>query len=428
MENIEKLKTAIEFQFGKKVENTKSSIELSEDIFNKTGILINYNTIRRLYQLIGSVSHSLSKNSLDIFAIYCGFENYDMFSQKIDNRHNKYSIYSNLIIDFDKQRKINYELVYKVCEQSPNSDQTYFFLNEVGRIAFLHRDTQFLERFFELLPIFKTKNYLDNRLFFLTQIIGSLTRNYAEKHSLWKSWAKSKYGRSMYFEFFVDMDYLMQDHYRAIQEYIKYSKDNPSVFGNTILFFYYYNKKEVMIGNSYLDQLRDINPLDVHPILAARLITYRWLQNNKISDNEWKKVQSHLQKENNKVTKSSQPLPYFQAWLCEGLCLLKEFEKVIDVYEQLSSEYFKINNFVSEGLVTRLKIYYYLSLSKTNKHEKANFVMKTIDLNSLNSYSFYYDSTFFRIGQTATSNYEKTKLIEELNQKSYQLLLPLISD
>ena len=92
MKDLDKLKVSIEFQYGTEIKKRKDCEILADEVFERTGFMISYNTVRRFYNLAGKQSAPLSIKSLDILAKYCGFNNFRTFVGSIDNRHNKFSV------------------------------------------------------------------------------------------------------------------------------------------------------------------------------------------------------------------------------------------------------------------------------------------------------------------------------------------------
>ncbi|RYZ50185.1 MAG: hypothetical protein EOO14_19680, partial [Chitinophagaceae bacterium] len=74
--NITLLRKEIEAHFGRKVLSNKECIELSKDIFTKSGLLVSVTTLRRFFGLIKS-DHLPSYTTLNHLAVYCGHRSYD---------------------------------------------------------------------------------------------------------------------------------------------------------------------------------------------------------------------------------------------------------------------------------------------------------------------------------------------------------------
>ncbi len=77
---IEELKSKIEKSFGKKI-NTRGDCELlSDDLFRKTGVVISYNTIRRMFGLAEYRQPRVT--TLNHLSNYIGFKSFQDFNQR----------------------------------------------------------------------------------------------------------------------------------------------------------------------------------------------------------------------------------------------------------------------------------------------------------------------------------------------------------
>lgn len=66
------LKEDVEGVFGRRVQTARDCQQLSDDIYARTSIVINYNTLRRFFGIVKS-AYPPSAATLDILARYCGF-------------------------------------------------------------------------------------------------------------------------------------------------------------------------------------------------------------------------------------------------------------------------------------------------------------------------------------------------------------------
>lgn len=71
---LQRLLHAVEIKFGRPILSKGDCVALSDDIFNKTNQLVNYNTIRRLFGLAKPVKPRQS--TLEILATYTGYESW----------------------------------------------------------------------------------------------------------------------------------------------------------------------------------------------------------------------------------------------------------------------------------------------------------------------------------------------------------------
>lgn len=71
---LQRLLHAVEIKFGGPILQKGDCVALSDDIFNKTNQMVNYNTIRRLYGLAKTVNPR--KSTLEILANYAGYKSW----------------------------------------------------------------------------------------------------------------------------------------------------------------------------------------------------------------------------------------------------------------------------------------------------------------------------------------------------------------
>lgn len=77
---IEELKLEIEKTFNRKITDRGHCEALVQDIYEKTGALLSYNTLRRFFGL--AEFRKPREHTLDQFAVYCGFRSFKDFSQR----------------------------------------------------------------------------------------------------------------------------------------------------------------------------------------------------------------------------------------------------------------------------------------------------------------------------------------------------------
>jgi len=97
---INDLKLEVEKVFGHKIQKRKNCEGLAQELYIKTGNLISYNTIRRLYGLIAY--REPRKSTLDAFAMYIGFSSYHDFTVRFHSV-DEWPKWENLFLGVDKQ-------------------------------------------------------------------------------------------------------------------------------------------------------------------------------------------------------------------------------------------------------------------------------------------------------------------------------------
>lgn len=123
---IDELKLELEKTFNRKISDRGDCEALVQDIYEKTGTVLSYNTLRRLFGL--AEFRKPRESTLDHLAIYCGFRSYKDFSQRytdVDIWPTWENLYVSLaqievqeIIDLLKYRKLRQEyftISFTVC-------------------------------------------------------------------------------------------------------------------------------------------------------------------------------------------------------------------------------------------------------------------------------------------------------------------------
>lgn len=77
---IDELKIEIEKTFNRKIEDRGDCEALAQDIYEKTGAVLSYNTLRRLFGL--AEYRKPRESTLDHLGIYCGFRSFKDFTQR----------------------------------------------------------------------------------------------------------------------------------------------------------------------------------------------------------------------------------------------------------------------------------------------------------------------------------------------------------
>ena len=80
MTDLNLFRVEVEKHFGRPIANRRDCEDLSVRIFENTGLLISYNTLRRFFNLAGKTQSNISQTSLNILANYCGYEHFFQFT------------------------------------------------------------------------------------------------------------------------------------------------------------------------------------------------------------------------------------------------------------------------------------------------------------------------------------------------------------
>lgn len=148
---MKKIKPIIENRYGKPITFSSECIDVSKHIFNTTGLTLSAQTLRRMLGFIDSKVMP-SKNSLEIIALYCGFNSFKDLKQSqkkqinISKNDNITIIKSFYNIDLHAAYDFNYQnacgnIAKLILNDLPLLNQISSFLskNKIAQIFFFER-------------------------------------------------------------------------------------------------------------------------------------------------------------------------------------------------------------------------------------------------------------------------------------------------
>ncbi len=393
--NFDDLKEEIENIFGKKISNRPDCEALSLAIYEKTKQKISYNTLRRLFDLAGEKnSTSISNSTLDILAKYCEFNYYAEFLNEKASK-NKLSLIYNLQLEIQQKERFTISYIESCLHQLDSDELVFNLMNSVVLFSFKREDVNFLKDLFKLRRVFNGDHYLNTNLYFLIQTIGIHVRNHSEiSELLWEEWAKNPNARFYYFELFVDMDFLIVKHYKAIEFYHKNSTiPQDLLFSSSILAWRKLIMEDFEAANKYISTIESIDfNAAIHPITVAR--AYNVLLLNQFLQ-EGNDLETILERINASRTYfETTEYPFFEFWICEGLTLIHQYDLVLNCIDSIYSKTKGKDIFYLKGSLERVKLIEEYTLFKTRKISKST-IDKITTLSRLDNFSREYDGLFY---------------------------------
>lgn len=421
---IEKFQLTVESVFGKRIVNKPDCEELSIAIYNKTKLLINYNTLRRFFGIAGKKNNSnVSKGSLDILAVYCGFQSYFDFCTQLGAIDNLGKLYK-LQLEVIQQDSFTITTTEKYLSQLNKNEQQFSLMNFIVLVAFNKGDLAFLKQIFKIKKVFNGDDYFIAHLYFLIQSIGVQVQNHPQfSEELWKSWANEKQARFFYFELFVDMNNLINSHYIGIEYYLKHTtKHQDLIFAHSLLAWRYLMLNDIKNAKKEIAIIENI-PLKehIHPIPVARFFNSKLL----IEYMEIGYVSKNLLNEISKYQKqfSTYTLPFFEHFITEGMAVTKNYNLALDFIQEANNKVQLNQNFYLNGSSERLKILESYCLMKKANTKQSKELIKKINLADLDSISKEYDSIFYYAIDKSKNQDKDLLFIKKIKyQKLYDLL------
>jgi hypothetical protein len=333
--NYSELIKSIENTFGDKILYSKDCIYLSEDIYEKIQIKISAQTLRRFYGFIND-GVQISISTLNYLAEYCGFENYQNFTQlyvmnskNVDSKDIKYI-----------------KLFYSINPKNSNSDINYH--NASKNIAKV---------------LLGDSNLLNCTSTFL---------------------AKNKSAQVYFFERFPYIDGLSSGYSIHLSKYLKEKNDYESrLFGMCLLYFGYVMSKD----SKRSDIIKLINTIPeeqvYHPFPLARkfvsnILEY-YLNKDQLELERWIKLSIKEASNTSKWKRELINFPYFQFILADVLNLIERPNEAREVIEICELDYKRLPDFsLDEGYIEALDLIKAINLFQLGKISESKRILKRI--------------------------------------------------
>ncbi len=420
----ELLKIAVTRHFGRPIINRPDCEELSRRIYEKTHEHISYNTLRRLYSLADQDKHKASNSTLTILARYLGYNNYPAFCEVAQHIDPLLRIQEFMVqVQFEAQ--LNFKAVEQLIEKTTDQQLLSTLLPGLIFTAIKKKDIHFLKRFFELDFLFNDRSYLNHELYHALLLLGVELRTFTKRRDeIWKYWSSNLRARFFYFEFFVDMDYLMILHDKAIEFYLYNAKNlQDEIFAKSLLCWRSIFLEDNFQTTAWIQQLEplDMNT-EIHPIPRARLfnclLVFYYFKKQKTN---FTKILQKIQIEHEKRLQDLDP--FFQYWIIEGLCIVGEFDYCLQIIESVEVNWSQVaQRFYNKGAHTKMQIIKCRCLYEMEKKIQADQLYQRINTNDCYAFSRMYDQVFLPSEYIfdKQNNLDKLKLssiTKRINQK-----------
>jgi hypothetical protein len=424
--DVEKLKDTVEREFGRRVSNRPDCEELSIAIFKKSKRLISYNTLRRFFGLAGQKNHStVSKASLDVLAIYCGFQSYFDFCTQLESIDNLGKLYK-VQLEIVQQNPLDLSTIEHCLSQFENNEHLYSLMNYITVVAFKKGDVAFLKQLFTIQRVFNGDHYLHPHLYYLIQTIGVQVQSHPEiATELWKSWAQDSKARFYYFELFVDMSHLIQSHYIGIEFYVEQAKDlQETIFAHSLLTWRHLLLHDLNSAKKQMPSGFTLEAIcSIHPIPAARYLNCKLV----LDYLEYGSVSKSLLDDITTVFNhfGSNVHPFFEHFICEGLVVAQCYELAMFYIDAANKKVQLHQSFYLIGSNERFKILEAFCFMRLGEKTKADALKETVQLELLDSFSKAYDSIFYYAIDSHKVLSEKQREIEAIGYRNLANLLGL---
>jgi hypothetical protein len=182
--------------FGHPVLSASNCQKLAEEIFEKTGMKISVNTLRRFFNLI-TAKYPPSYNTLTILSKACGFSSFNEFVQAQESKTARVADQTDSVL-------LNYMVsLFQVVPVASMQDETYRSLVRLT-ITFIISNQDIADAF-------------------------------------QKKVARTKNGQGFYYEYFINTDYLARFYGEGLRYYLNEKREpEAQLFGHSLLCFRYW--------------------------------------------------------------------------------------------------------------------------------------------------------------------------------------------
>ena len=277
---IDRLKQEVEKVFGQKVKKRRDCEGLAVDLYAKTGVVISYNTLRRLFGLIEFREPRLS--TLDALSKYVGFSSYRDFAIRFQSA-DEWPKWENLFFSID-QKEVSELVDMFTYRLSQNEDFTYSFTVLLRELIY-RRDLASLQ------IILAQETWSFRRLPYesalkIGVVIGRQFRHVHDEQ-FEKELLKIPLFRDLVLKMFVDYSGLNKKY----GTWISYVNELPDIdeesliFTNGVLIW-----KELLNGmdltSEHIERLPKLNE-NLHPILYGRIAALYLMIKQEPSEREY---------------------------------------------------------------------------------------------------------------------------------------------
>jgi hypothetical protein len=211
---IDELKLELEKTFNRKILDRGDCETLVQDIYEKTGALLSYNTLRRFFGL--AEYRKPREHTLDQFAVYCGFRSYKDFCQRFIEV-DSWPSWERLFVDLSYN---NPDELMELLRYRKRHNDHFTVSFTIGVRELIHRrDLDGLRRVFRD-PDFQFAALPYDEVAQMGVLIGLLFRNFNDE-DLEEQLLLEPNFRDLVFKIFVDYGRLNQKYGKWIQFLLK---------------------------------------------------------------------------------------------------------------------------------------------------------------------------------------------------------------
>ena len=416
---IDELKSEIEKTFNKKIINRGDCEALAQDIYEINGVMLSYNTLRRLFGL--AEYRKPRESSLNLLAHYCGYQSYEVFCRRFTEK-NTWPSWEQLFVLLSQGNTDT--LIDFLINKKTQRDNFTVSLAICIRELIRKRDLPNLTRLFRE-PAFQFSNLSYDDALQIGGVVGLKFRDFSDEELEFQLLLEPNF-RDVVFKVFVDYGLLFGKYGNWIHFLYKQKNlDNETILFVTCLKIWRQLLENESPNESSLALLPDLE-LNQHPILFGRIFGIKMLTTNAELERTTfiQKMQARIKNEPHLISELLYE-PRVQSLVFPTSTLgnwMKTFETLnIPVKLKYHFSHSAIQQVFQVGF-----------LLKKKQYVKANSQLLTIDYSAIrNSYQEFIEiySSFFQLIIAKKLDPKNAKKLEiKFNEKRKTVGCPLFTD
>lgn len=377
------LKKAVEKKFGFSV-RTKTDCDILADLIeDQIKKHISVNTLRRFFNVMPSGSNP-SLETLNVLSNFCRFNDFYEFQREIV---------------FDRAREssdLSIDAVDDLQQALGESEQFYTTFNWLMLLAVHESNIDFLKDIFKAKALQNRNDYPRAKLTrFMYSFANQMRSNLRLADDLIPHYAKQAEAQQLYFQWFVDYDYLNISHHKAVRAYANERHDEEArLFSLCLLFLHHFwlmEKKECKILIEKINAIQ-IKP-KMHPFPIGRKFACNILYQHYFKGGVERELRKSIEDWEKCLPRNGmleRNLPSFHLMVAEAFCMAGLHEEVLQ-YTKLAHQNYRCElDEYSKGVIIPLTIYQAGAMAILNRKEEAKELLCSVDPNQLDDYNRRY--------------------------------------
>ncbi len=401
-------------EYGQPISTKTDCDKLTELIESRTRRVVSVNTLRRFFDVMPS-SGKPSLETLNILSTFCGYADFYDFKHSLNET------------DKAAETDLTTDAVNDLYQAFGETPQFYTILSWLIKYAFRDGNIPFLKSFFDL-DVFKGKFDYTQGDFKKPLMSFGLELQSSPKmfDVLVNHYVNSPVAQALYFECFVDYDFLTIRHHKAIRSYSKIRKDNEAqLFSLCILFLHSFLLKDRVSCSDLIKRINNIElSNDLHPFPTGR----RMACNILFQAYYFGEVKSGLIREIFDLEKQlprdgslGKNLPSYHVLVSEAFCWAGYYDESLLIIKRALDSYKTDLNYHTQGILSALWITYADSLLKSGRKEDSRTIFNRIEVSHFDVNNKYFSLMHYYNLSAELQKESNTKVAASLKRSSLEI-------